>query len=123
MKTFIILSFITLVIGAGWAQNSQTTPAPGQDKAINLQSDDGNPSEVVKPVIKDKPIVPSEKKLEVIPIPGKIHRQGRKAVWGSAVTSGAPTLKKPLTTTAIVDRQKILKKFAGAPVIRMPEKR
>jgi hypothetical protein len=122
MKTIIIIFIMGLLIGPAWAQEEVKSSATGQDKVINLENDHGNPSGDVKPAIKDTPIVPSEKKLEVVPIPGRMHKESRKTAWGSAANSGAPALKKPLKEKVKPDRQKIQEKFADAPVIRMPEK-
>lgn len=122
MKTSIIIFIVGLLIGPGWAQEKATSSAPGQDNAIDLQSNNGNSSDVVKPATKDNLIVPSEKKLEVVPLPGRIRKESRKTAWGSAANSGAPAFKKPLKVKVKPDRQKIQEKFTDAPVIRMPKK-
>ncbi len=122
MKNIFVLILTGLIIQIGWAQDNATVNDPGQNNAINLESDNGDTPVDVESVVQEKPIVPMETKIPVVRIPGKLRKDRPRAAMGSAGTSGAPMIKKPVREKVTPDHQKIKAKFAGARLIRRPEK-
>jgi hypothetical protein len=117
MKYIIILILTALLAGTVPAQDRTASVA----RSTDLPSNDGKQDKKISSDSRPDAITPRPSHIPVVPAPRQTAKVDRHQAMGSAATSGAPMVRKPVLRKVKADRHAIEEKFAGTRKLKFSD--